>query len=146
MSSLIQTLGGPQNFTARLDYLHNSNILYLGNEPSFLPIYLYHYAGRPALSARQIHEYIPAFFNASLGGIPGNDDSGAMGAFVGLAMMGLYPVAGQNIYLITPPFFESVSITNRDTGKTATIRNVNFDPEGKEVFKIGRASCRERVF
>ena len=43
-------------------------------------------------------------------------------------MSGLFPNAGQDVYLITPPFFEEVNFTSPLTGKTATIRNVNFDP------------------
>lgn len=62
-----------------------------------------------------------------MGGIAGNDDSGAMGSFTALAMIGLWPVAGQDVYLITPPYFKEVSIRNQQTGKMATIRCVNFD-------------------
>jgi putative alpha-1,2-mannosidase len=51
-----------------------------------------------------------------------------MGSFEALVMMGLYPNAGQDVYFIIPPFFEEVSIRNQQTGKTATIRNINFDP------------------
>jgi putative alpha-1,2-mannosidase len=51
-----------------------------------------------------------------------------MGSFVAFSMMGLFPNPGQDVYLITPPFFESVNITHPLTGKTARIRNVNFDP------------------
>jgi putative alpha-1,2-mannosidase len=48
--------------------------------------------------------------------------------------MGLFPNPGQNVYLITPPFFESVSIKSPLTGKTATIRNVNFDPTYEAIY------------
>ena len=57
-----------------------------------------------------------------------------MGAFLAFAMSGLYPNAGQNVYLITPPFFESVSYTHPVTGKTATVKNVNFDATYKEIY------------
>jgi putative alpha-1,2-mannosidase len=49
-------------------------------------------------------------------------------------MMGLFPNPGQNVYLITPPFFESISIKSPLTGKTATIRNLNFDPSYKAIY------------
>ncbi|KAF2679416.1 glycoside hydrolase family 92 protein [Lentithecium fluviatile CBS 122367] len=127
-AGLIATYGGPDAFVKRLDYLHDQNITYIGNEPSFLTVFQYHYAGRPALSAVRSHFYIPRYFSPTNAGLPGNDDSGAMGSFVAMSMMGLFPNPGQNVYLITPPFFESVSITSPLTGKTATIRNVNFDP------------------
>jgi putative alpha-1,2-mannosidase len=57
-----------------------------------------------------------------------------MGSFMAFAMSGLFPNAGQNVYLITPPFFESVSFTHPVTGKTATIRNKNFDPTYTTVY------------
>ena len=57
-----------------------------------------------------------------------------MGSFLAMSMSGLYPNAGQNVYFITPPFFESVSFTSPLTNKTATIRNINFDPNFANVF------------
>ncbi|KAB8336990.1 hypothetical protein FH972_021294 [Carpinus fangiana] len=92
---LITTLGGPAAFVKRLDYLHDSNITYIGNEPAFLTVFQYHYAGRPALSALRSHFYIPRFFSTRPDGLPGNDDSGAMGSFVAMAMLGLFPNPGQ---------------------------------------------------
>src|ERR1700742_2159001 len=50
-----------------------------------------------------------------------------MGSFVAFCMMGLFPNPGQNVYLITAPFFQKVSITSSLTGKTATISVENFD-------------------
>jgi putative alpha-1,2-mannosidase len=128
MASLIATLGGTDEFLARLNWLHESGILYIGDEQAFLTLFLYHYAGRPGKSAERAHQYIPSLFNDTIAGIPGNDDSGAMGSFEALVMMGLYPNAGQDVYFIIPPFFEEVSIRNQQTGRTATIRNINFDP------------------
>ena len=48
--------------------------------------------------------------------------------------MGLFPNPGQNVYLITPPYFDSISIKSPLTGKTATIRNVNFDPTYEAIY------------
>ncbi|KAF2091703.1 glycoside hydrolase family 92 protein [Saccharata proteae CBS 121410] len=134
MATLITLLGGPITFVNRLNYLHDRDITYIGNEPAFLTVYQYHYAGRPALSAKRAHFYIPAYFGTTADGLPGNDDSGTMGAFVAFSMMGLFPNPGQDVYFIIPPFFESVNITSPVTGNTATIRNVNFDPEYNDVY------------
>lgn len=134
MASLIATLGGPESFINRLTFLHTSGILYIGDEQAFLPVFQFHYAGRPALSSVTAHSYIPSQFNSSRNGLPGNDDSGAMGSFSSLAMMGLWPISGQDVYLITPPFFKEVNITNGQTGKTATVRNINFDPSYEAIF------------
>lgn len=57
-----------------------------------------------------------------------------MASFLIFANMGLFPNPGQNVYFIIPPFFESASITNALTNKTATIRNTNFDREYKRIY------------
>ncbi|KAJ4377563.1 hypothetical protein N0V83_000388 [Neocucurbitaria cava] len=134
MATLISTLGGRDRFVQRLNWFHESGVLYIGDEQAFLKVFLYHYAGRPALSAERAHQYIPSQFNDTVNGIPGNDDSGAMGSFEAFVMMGFFPNAGQDVYFIIPPFFESVSIKNGQTGKTATVRNINFDPAHKSIY------------
>ncbi|KAJ5291826.1 hypothetical protein N7478_001077 [Penicillium angulare] len=134
MASLIKLLGGADSFVSRLDYFHKSGLADIGNEPVFLTVYDYHYAGRPGLSAERAHWYIPRTFNASENGLPGNDDSGAMGSFLAWSMMGLFPNPGQNVYLIIPPFFESIDITHPETNQTATIRSINFDPSYKNIY------------
>ena len=126
--------GGPAAFVERLDYLHDNQITYIGNEPAFLTVYQYHYAGRPALSAKRSHYYIPVYFQPTNGGLPGNDDSGAMGSFVAFSMIGLFPNPGQNVYLIIPPYFEEVSIKSPLTNKTAKIKNINFDASYKNIY------------
>ncbi|KND88126.1 putative glycosidase [Tolypocladium ophioglossoides CBS 100239] len=133
ISSLISLVGGDDAFISRVDFFHTSGLADISNEPVFLTVFLYHYAGRPSLSAQRIHTYVPTYFNASPGGLPGNDDSGAMGAFLFFSVMGLFPVGGQNVYLINPPFLEEVSIRSPATGKTATVRNVGFDPAYKNL-------------
>jgi putative alpha-1,2-mannosidase len=57
-----------------------------------------------------------------------------MASFMLLSMMGLFPNPGQNVYLISSPFFESLTITNQFTNKTATIRAVNFDEQEKNIY------------
>jgi len=134
MAGLIAAMGGPGPYVKRLDYLHESGLNYIGNEPAFLTVFQYHYAGRPGRSSYRAHKYIPSSFSATAGGLPGNDDSGAMGSFVAFAMMGLFPNPGQDVYLILPPFFESVSVVSPITGKTATIRNVGFDAAYQNIY------------
>ena len=134
-ATLITTLGGPDEFVRRLEFMHNTpGLYYIGNEQSYLLVFSFHYAGRPGLSAQYAHKYIPGSFNDTVTGIPGNDDSGAMGSFTALTMMGLYPMSGQDVYLIIPPFFPEINIRSRLTGKTATIRNVNFDPAYENIY------------
>lgn len=126
MASLITAMGGNKLFTERLEYLHESGLLDMGNEQSFLPVFQFHYAGHPALSTYWVHRYIPSLFNTTFAGVPGNDDC-AMGAFSGFAMMGFFPVAGQDVYLLSAPFFREVRLRARN-GRWAIIKVQNFDP------------------
>jgi predicted alpha-1,2-mannosidase len=144
-AKIVEKLGGPEKFTERADYFHDSGLLYVGDEQSFLNIYLYHYSERPAKSAERIHEYIPSLWNTSVNGIPGNDDTGAMGSAATFMMMGLFPNAGQDVYLITPPFFPEVSIRHPWTGNVATIRNKNFDADYKNIY-IQKATYNGKDF
>ncbi|KAI4714481.1 hypothetical protein J4E89_000161 [Alternaria sp. Ai002NY15] len=134
IGKLIELLGGDETFVRRLDFFHTSGLADIGNEPVFLTVYLSHFAGRPGLSAERAHYYIPSRFNATPGGIPGNDDSGSMASFALFSMLGLFPNPGQNVYFIIPPFFPTVSIANKLTNATATIRNTNFDKEYKNIY------------
>lgn len=134
MAALIATVGGNAQFIRRLNYYHDTKIAYIGDEQGFLPVFLYHYAGRPGLSAARAHYLIPNQFRAAWGGLPGNDDSGAMGSFAALTMMGTFPNPGQNVYFITPPFFPSITVTSPVTGKQAVIKNINFDPAYRNIY------------
>jgi putative alpha-1,2-mannosidase len=145
MSTLISLMGGPEAFVQRLSFFHTSGISYMGNEQGFLPVFQFHYAGRPGLSSFFTHEYIPSLFNASVNGIPGNDDC-AMGAFSAFAMMGFFPVAGQDVYLLTAPFFPEVRIKAKQKGKWAVIRvKEGFDAEGGRKY-IQRARLNGREY
>ncbi|KAK6956042.1 hypothetical protein Daesc_001312 [Daldinia eschscholtzii] len=134
MSVLIGLMGSEEPFIQRLDFFHTSGLADISNEPVFSTVYLYHYAGRPGLSTKRLHTYIPSAFNTSHGGLPGNDDSGSMGAFVVFGMIGLFPVAGQDVYLISAPFFREVNITSPLTGKTTQIKTVGFDANYENIY------------
>lgn len=142
---IVELLGGEETFLKRLDFFHTSGLADIGNEPVFLTVYMPHYAGRPGLSAKRAHGYIPSRFNSSLAGLPGNDDSGAMASFTLFSTIGLFPNPGQNVYFIIPPFFESVSIVSPLTNKTATIRNVNFDKEYRNIY-VQKATLNGEVY
>lgn len=88
---------------------------------------------------------IPSRFNNSHAGLPGNDDSGAMASFTLFSMLGLFPNPGQNVYLITPPFFDTITIKSPLTNATATIRAVNLDEEYKNIY-IQSATLNGRAY
>ncbi|KAG7129646.1 putative secreted glycosidase like protein [Verticillium longisporum] len=123
MATLADLMGGRAALAARLEYYHASGLAYLGNEQAFLTVFQFHHAARPGLSAKWARAYVPAQFNGTMAGIPGNDD-GAMGAFAAFVMMGFFPVAGMDVYLLTAPFFREVRLRARKPGREAVIRKV----------------------
>lgn len=120
VAGLIQKAGGKERFVARLDTLFDHGYYNVGNEPSFLSPCLYHWAGRPDLSAARIRDIISHSYTPARNGIPGNDDSGAMSSWLAFHMIGLYPNAGQAYYLITSPYFEQ-TVIHQENGKDFTI-------------------------
>ncbi len=77
----------------------------LNNEPDMEAPWAYHYAGRPDRTAQVVHAALAHAFGPGRGGLPGNDDSGGLSSWVVWASLGLFPVAGQNLFLLTPPTF-----------------------------------------
>ncbi|KAA1467435.1 alpha-1,2-mannosidase, putative subfamily [Dentipellis sp. KUC8613] len=127
MARLIALMGGPQTFIARLDAAWDNTFIDIYDEPAFLPAFLYNYAGAPARTVDRVHGLLATYFNTSTNGLPGNDDSGAMGAFVVWGSVGLFPVAGQAVYLLSTPLFAEVAFRNAVTRTTARITTVHFD-------------------
>ena len=125
---LIEMCGGAEAFERRLDIFFEHGYYNVANEPSFLTPMLYHWIGKPEKSESRVTQIVNDNFNASPTGLPGNDDSGAMSSWLAFHMIGLYPNAGHNYYLIHSPLVPSLSI-RLDNGKHFTIRKVLSDKE-----------------
>ncbi|MBO4821827.1 MAG: GH92 family glycosyl hydrolase [Prevotella sp.] len=103
---LVEACGGDEAFRKRLDLFFERNYYNVANEPSFLTPCLYHWIGRPDLSTRRVHDIINKHYGDTPDGLPGNDDSGAMSSWLAFHMMGLYPNAGHDYYLLNLPLFD----------------------------------------
>jgi len=122
---LIAMTGGKQAFVHRLDVLFDHFHFDMTNEPGFLIPDLYLWAGRPDRTADRIVDYLQKGFLDARGGLPGPEDSGAMSSWYALQSMGIYPLAGQDVYLIGTPSFPEVDIT-LGNGKVFRIVAENF--------------------
>ena len=80
----------------------------LNNEPDMEVPWAYHYVGRPDRTAEVVHAAMQQQFGLGRGGLPGNDDSGGLSSWYVWASLGLFPVAGQSLYLINAPSFAHV--------------------------------------
>ncbi len=83
----------------------------MGNEPSFHIPYLYNYFGAPWKTQKRTRFLLDVWFKDNIFGIPGDEDGGAMTAFVVFSYLGIYPVTpGLPYYNITSPIFEKATI------------------------------------
>jgi putative alpha-1,2-mannosidase len=111
VAGLIQASGGNARFVERMDAFFTLSGRYdVGNEPGFLAPYLYIWAGRPDRTQVQIRKILAKNYHSGPSGIPGNDDSGAMGSWYVFGKLGIYPNAAQDVYLIGGPAYKRASI------------------------------------
>jgi len=129
MRHLIEMTGGNEAFIRRLDWTFLRNHFDVTNEPGFLIPVLYNYAGRPDKSADIVHMLLEKYFMDNRAGIPGNDDSGAMSSWLIFSTLGFFPVAGQDVYLISTPSIPD-ALLSLGNGKEFHIIAKNLDPEG----------------
>ncbi|ESK91898.1 glycoside hydrolase family 92 protein [Moniliophthora roreri MCA 2997] len=142
VATLIRLMGGNETFVQRVDHYFSKGYFQAGNEPSFAIPWIYHYANRPDLTASRVRQIVYKNFNTGIGGIPGNDDSGAMAALLTFHLLGLYPVPGTKQLLIGSPFVSSFTLKNNvfDTETKFTV--TGFDqatltgtpPSGSRLF------------
>ena len=93
----------------------------MGNEPSFHIPYLYNHCGQAWKTQRKIHELIDLWFTDSPLGICGDEDGGAMSAFLAFSAMGFYPVnPASGDYDLGSPIFDKVEI-DLPGGRTFTV-------------------------
>ena len=110
VTGLIEACGGEEAFMRRLNLFFERKRYNVANEPSFLTPCLYHWLGRPDLTSERVRQIITDNYNDSPTGLPGNDDSGAMSSWLVFHMMGLYPNAGQDYYLLHTPLLKAYTM------------------------------------
>ena len=82
----------------------------LNNEPDMEAPWAYHYAGRPDRTAEVVHAALTWQFGTGAGGLPGNDDSGGLSSWYVWASLGLFPIAGQSLFLVNAPAFARAAL------------------------------------
>ncbi|MFD7660897.1 glycoside hydrolase domain-containing protein, partial [Actinosynnema sp. NPDC059797] len=157
VAGLVAALGGPERANARLDdFFHHADGRWalsraggtksaLDNEPSLNAPWLYNYTGQPHKTQRTVREVVNSLWTTGPGGIPGNDDLGAMSSWFVFAAIGLYPQVPSRAELVVgSPLFTSVRI-NRGGGRDIAITAPGASPRAAYVRGLevnGRASTR----
>lgn len=112
INGLKKLMGGNKKFEARLDELFEKDQFDMANEPDFAYGYLYNFIpGKEYKASEKIHELIATYYKNAPDGIPGNDDTGTMSAWVIYSMMGIYPITpAEPVYTFVVPTFNKIRL------------------------------------
>jgi len=112
IKGLMKLMGGPKQFSKNLQHVFDTDQFDMANEPDIAYPYLFNYVkGQEWRSQQTVHKLVREYFQNKPAGLPGNDDTGTMSAWLVYSMMGIYPVSpGETSYAITTPMFDKVTI------------------------------------
>jgi predicted alpha-1,2-mannosidase len=117
----------------------------LDNEPSINVPYLYAYAGAPYKTQETVRAAMRQLWSTRPGGIPGNDDLGAMSAWYVFSALGMYPqVPSRAELVLASPLFPRIEIDRPGAGDiTVSAEGAAADVPYIHSLKVnGRASDR----
>ena len=109
---LAKLMGGERKFVDKLQSVFDKDNYDPANEPDIAYPYLFTYFPKEAWRTQRLTgELLPKLYHNTTGGIPGNDDTGAMSAWAIYTMLGFYPdCPGSTSYALTTPTFDRVTI------------------------------------
>ena len=141
---LIARCGGEEAFIHRLLYGIHSGLVDYGNEPAFLSCYLFAYTHKPWLTTECVERLRGQF---TLQGPPGNDDSGAMSSWYIFSSLGFFPNAGQNMYFLTSPSFDTATmILGKDKSLEIHAKNLSKTNKYIQTVSINGQRWKKTMF
>lgn len=117
---LIARYGGNEAFVAHLEEFFARKYYYSKEMMLHIP-FLSIYAGRPDKAAERVRTCMERYFKVARDGLADNEDMGCQSAWYMCAAIGLYPIMGQDLYLLVPPVFKRTEIVLGKSGKTLII-------------------------
>ncbi len=108
---------------------------WIGNQHDLHTPYLFADAGRADLTQKWVRWTLANRFAPGADGLDGNDDGGTLSAWYVFSSMGLYPLAGTDLYWIGSPCVESAEIT-LPNGKTLTVKAENQSDKNVYVSSV----------
>ncbi|WP_372793465.1 GH92 family glycosyl hydrolase [Lutibacter sp.] len=139
IEGLIKLMGGKKAFSEQLQKVFDKSKFDMANEPDIAYPYLFNYIkGEEWRSQKLVKELLKKYFKNTPDGIPGNDDTGTMSAWLVYSMMGIYPISpGETKYAITAPMFDKITIKlNRKYYKQKELVIERFGSESGIINKI----------
>ena len=119
-AGLVRRHGGPGSFVGHLDRFFEDGHYHSKETMLHVP-YLYHYAGRPDRSAERVRACMARYFRSARDGLSDNEDMGCQSAWFMASCLGLYPLMGQDLYLVSAPAFDRAEVDLGRSGKVLTI-------------------------
>lgn len=116
VKELIRMMGGRRKFTEQLQRVFSEGHFDMANEPDIAYPYLFNYIkGEEYRTQNTVRILREKYFRNFPGGLPGNDDTGTMSAWLIYSMMGFYPVVPATTeYALTIPAFDKITISLDD--------------------------------
>ncbi|MFD1094925.1 GH92 family glycosyl hydrolase [Salegentibacter chungangensis] len=140
IEGMIKLTGGPAQFEHKLDELFEKDQFDMANEPDIAYPYLYNYIeGSEWKAGERVTALIDEYYKNSPDGLPGNDDTGTMSAWLVYSMMGFYPITpAEPVYTFIPPQFSKVTIhlDKNIYRKDKLIIETHPDLEGTKIDEI----------
>lgn len=141
VEGMIKMHGGKRKFVNKLQEVFNDGHYDPTNEPNIGYPYLFSYVkGEEWRTQKTTRELVAKHFKNSTDGLPGNDDTGTMSAWVLFSMMGFYPDnATDPSYTFTTPVFDKISLRLDDFhyhGQAIEIETVRPSREAVYIDKI----------
>ena len=138
INGLKKLMGGNKAFTNQLRMVFDTNQFDMANEPDIAYPYLFNYVkGEEWRSQKLVNKLVRKYFQNKPDGLPGNDDTGTMSAWLVYSMMGIYPISpGSPEYTITSPMFDKITI--QLDSKYYKKKQLVIEREGKSKGKINK--------
>ncbi len=136
---LIKLMGGAKTFVNQLEKVFENKQFDMANEPDIGYPYLFNFIeGEQWRTQKHVANLIKIHFKNAPDGIPGNDDTGTMSAWLVYSMMGIYPVIpAKPVYTVTKPIFDKIVIhLDKKYHKKDKITIYNQVPNGKYIKNI----------
>jgi len=112
IKGLMKLMGGKKAFAKQLQKVFDTDQFDMANEPDIAYPYLFNYVkGEEWRTQKHVAELVNEYFKNQPDGLPGNDDTGTMSAWLVYSMMGIYPLSpGEPKYAISTPMFDKITI------------------------------------
>lgn len=111
-AGLIQLMGGADKYDAKLDQHFSGGHNVHNNEPSHHYGYLYDFGGQPWKTQAMVRKIAAKEYDATPGGLDGDDDCGQMSSWLLFTAMGFYPVnPASGDYMIGSPMVPEIALT-----------------------------------